>query len=242
MKRVYKKILSACVIASLCVGSLVNVNVHDYSSVEALSGGYNSHCDAENYAKKYYKNGNTSYKDLSNKGGDCTNFVSQCLDAGHLAHKTSEKTLYFFTSKSSYKNWFHSSKSDYSDSWVHASLLREHLETRCSMSCKGFNNSNRCYDAFNSCSAGDVLFMGGSSNSTDVGHVIYIGNTYTYRDGSKKVVAYGHTANSKYEVTLYNNKISSVYVDNATTSGKVSNPFSSYGSFRLEKTSSTSYK
>lgn len=219
---------------------ITNTNV---GFVGALSGGYTSHIDAENYAKKYYKNANTSsYKDLSNKGGDCANFVSQCLNAGHLAHKTSEKTLKFFTSKSSYKNWFHSSKSDYSDSWVHCGLLRTHLETRCSMSCKGFNDSNRCYNAFNYCSAGDVMFMGGSSNSCDVGHVIYIGNSYTYRDGSRKIVAYGHTNNSKYEINLYNNAISSVYVDSASVSGKVSNPFASYGSFRVEKTSSTNYK
>jgi hypothetical protein len=36
------------------------------------------------YARQYALNYNKSYKDFDNNGGDCTNFVSQCLHAGGL--------------------------------------------------------------------------------------------------------------------------------------------------------------
>lgn len=38
--------------------------------------------DAKDYALKYYKNYNSDYPDWTNEGGDCANFVSQCLHAG----------------------------------------------------------------------------------------------------------------------------------------------------------------
>lgn len=38
--------------------------------------------NAVNYAKTYYKNFNSNYPDLTSLGGDCANFVSQCLLAG----------------------------------------------------------------------------------------------------------------------------------------------------------------
>lgn len=45
--------------------------------------GYNGNA-ARDYAYTYYKNYNPSYTDYSKQGGDCTNFVSQCLKAGGL--------------------------------------------------------------------------------------------------------------------------------------------------------------
>lgn len=35
-----------------------------------------------NYLEKYWKNYNPSYRSFKNKGGDCTNFISQALRAG----------------------------------------------------------------------------------------------------------------------------------------------------------------
>lgn len=44
---------------------------------------YNSKLASE-YAQKYALNYNTKYKSFDNSGGDCTNFVSQCLHAGNI--------------------------------------------------------------------------------------------------------------------------------------------------------------
>mgnify|MGYP002625388659 CR=1 FL=1 len=39
---------------------------------------------AVNYAEKYSLEYNTDYKNFNNNGGDCTNFISQCLHAGSI--------------------------------------------------------------------------------------------------------------------------------------------------------------
>ena len=39
---------------------------------------------AVEYAKKYYKNYNLNYYNFAAIGGDCTNFVSQCIHAGGI--------------------------------------------------------------------------------------------------------------------------------------------------------------
>lgn len=36
------------------------------------------------YARKYAIDYNTYYKNFNNSGGDCTNYISQCLHAGNL--------------------------------------------------------------------------------------------------------------------------------------------------------------
>lgn len=46
-------------------------------------GIYNAKLACE-YAQKHALNYNTKYKSFDNSGGDCTNFVSQCLHAGHI--------------------------------------------------------------------------------------------------------------------------------------------------------------
>jgi len=38
------------------------------------------------YARKYALKRNKYYEDFSNKGGDCTNFIYQCLDYGGLPY------------------------------------------------------------------------------------------------------------------------------------------------------------
>lgn len=47
----------------------------------SLAGGYNYTAMAT-YLERYWKNYNSAYRDFTNKGGDCTNFVSQALRAG----------------------------------------------------------------------------------------------------------------------------------------------------------------
>lgn len=56
--------------------------------------------DAVKYAKKYYKNYNSNYPDWGNLGGDCANFVSQCLHAGGKSMVKGEATsfAYWFSS------------------------------------------------------------------------------------------------------------------------------------------------
>ena len=52
------------------------------SSITARSTSEYFAADAIEYAHQYWQNYNDSYPDLNNLGGDCANFVSQCLHAG----------------------------------------------------------------------------------------------------------------------------------------------------------------
>lgn len=50
--------------------------------------GYNR-INAINYAQKHALNYNNSYKSFDNSGGDCTNYISQCLHAGGIPFSNS---------------------------------------------------------------------------------------------------------------------------------------------------------
>lgn len=61
------------------------IDEHDDSINNTRSADRYFNIDAAiNYAQKYALNYNPQYKDFSASGGDCTNFVSQCLTAGGL--------------------------------------------------------------------------------------------------------------------------------------------------------------
>lgn len=89
------------------------------------SGGYNYTAMA-NYLEKYWKNYNTSYRDFSGKGGDCTNFVSQALRAGGWK----DKSGYY---KNSNYWWYNSLNQTYS--WINVEYLGSFARSsgRCTM-------------------------------------------------------------------------------------------------------------
>ena len=59
------------------------------------------------YARKYALNYNTDYKDFNSNGGDCTNYISQCLYAGGINQSS---------------NW-----KPYSDNWIRVNGLYNYL-------------------------------------------------------------------------------------------------------------------
>lgn len=76
-------------------------------SMRASTANY-SYSNALSYAEKYYKNYNKNYPDWSSSGGDCANFVSQCLYAGGKAMKGIPGNS---SSAESFSNWFSSGTS-----------------------------------------------------------------------------------------------------------------------------------
>ncbi|MHC1684869.1 MAG: amidase domain-containing protein [Clostridiaceae bacterium] len=67
---------------------LITTSHHNFTSAASVNDkdynrGYNPSAACA-YAQKYALNYNPEYKDFSNSGGDCTNFISQCLYAGGL--------------------------------------------------------------------------------------------------------------------------------------------------------------
>lgn len=76
-------------------------------SMRASTANY-SYRDALSYAEKYYKSYNKNYPDWSSSGGDCANFVSQCLYAGGKAMRGTPGSS---SSADNFSNWFSSGTS-----------------------------------------------------------------------------------------------------------------------------------
>lgn len=78
--------------------------------------------DAVTYAQTYYKNYNPNYPDWSSLGGDCANFVSQCLYAGGKSMVGSGGDA------TNFANWFSSGKTQntslVSSTWRGADAFR----------------------------------------------------------------------------------------------------------------------
>lgn len=104
-----------------CYNELSNIicEPKQYSIQSSVNDSY-SPTSAINYAYKYYNNYNTSYKNFNDKGGDCVNFISQCLKAGGC--QTSS-------------DWYYNNGSDYSGSWIECSRFKSFWT----------NNSNATY-------------------------------------------------------------------------------------------------
>lgn len=75
--------------------------------------------EASSYALKYAITPNSKYADFTSLGGDCTNFISQCLKAGGIKQHTG----------SAYANncWFYKSSTNRSSSWTGANQFRNYI-------------------------------------------------------------------------------------------------------------------
>lgn len=77
------------------------------------------------YANDYARSCNPpyGYHNFSGEGGDCANFVSQCLHEGHIDFK-------YGSSYSDNRSWYFHNKSDWSASWIRAHGFRMHWQQR----------------------------------------------------------------------------------------------------------------
>lgn len=98
----------------------------------ASTSGYNSGL-AIDYATRYFKNYNPNYSNWSSAGGDCANFVSQCLYAGGKKMKGTPGSS---SSAANFSNWFSSgtaqSTSNVSATWRGADAFRNYWQVNSS--------------------------------------------------------------------------------------------------------------
>lgn len=89
--------------------------------------------EAVDYAQKYYKNYNPAYPNWNSAGGDCANFVSQCLYAGGKAMKGTPGSS---SSASNLSNWFSrgntQNTNNVSSTWRGAQPFRSYWQTNAS--------------------------------------------------------------------------------------------------------------
>lgn len=81
---------------------------------------------AVEYAKRWAYDRNPKYYDFSEIGGDCTNFISQCLYAG--CHIQNYSRFY---------GWYYNNLNDRSPSWTSAHYLHRFLTTNTDVSLYG---------------------------------------------------------------------------------------------------------
>lgn len=86
---------------------------------------------AVNYAKVPHKNPSKNYFNYDGKGGDCANFVSQCLISGRMAMRKYNNDIW------NNSNWYYYGNGqdrDWSGSWIQASNFKHHWAARAGIS------------------------------------------------------------------------------------------------------------
>lgn len=96
-----------------------------YEYEDQLNPEYNSRASGYNrsaaaaYATQWALGRNPQYANFENLGGDCTNFISQCLYAGGIPMHTGSPLLN--------SNWFYITSSNRSSTWTGANNFRQYL-------------------------------------------------------------------------------------------------------------------
>lgn len=120
----------------------VNQNANKFTTAAQVRATSYSFSDAVSYANKYYKNYNSNYPDWNSAGGDCANFISQCLYAGGKSMKGTPGTK---EAAENFANWFSKGTSqnvkNVSSTWRGADAFRNYWQTNAT-SYKKFTSVN----------------------------------------------------------------------------------------------------
>lgn len=120
----------------------VNQNAINLTTAAEVMATSYSFSDAVSYANKYYKDYNSNYPDWNSAGGDCANFISQCLYAGGKSMKGTPGTK---EAADNFANWFSKGTSqnvkNVSSTWRGADAFRNYWQTNAT-SYKKFTSVN----------------------------------------------------------------------------------------------------
>lgn len=156
----------ACVM-TLCLG---------VNSIPAFAISSYNRNDAASYARKYAESPNSAYTDYGDQGGDCTNFVSQCLKAGGISTNSKWKP--------------------YTDKWILANPFRNYLKDSIDYNYKTYTVKQARDNWSNTYSLlwpGDVVQYGSSGNA---GHSQIV-TSWVSRDQSTYICQHSTIENGK---------------------------------------------
>lgn len=140
------------------------------------------YCDdkAVEYAKQHAMNYNPQFPDYSNSGGDCMNFISQCLNAGNVPMKHYGGYAWYANTSSSSKAWH---GVDSFLAYLRCTFANPHIWYECLSTPKDLV-------------AGDIVFTVGDGDAGDTGrnpsHIVMLSQDYATQD---KLIVCGHTVN-----------------------------------------------
>ena len=154
--------------------------------------GYYSARNAQTYADKWWSGHNPNYKSNENNGGDCANFVSQCLYAGGLSKMTG--------SFGSSKGWHHLKrlgKFQISNAWGNASYLfswlcdNNFVQTTYILQTKSdVEKAAKNMKAMSRCTS--VIFFDSNKSDGKINHAT-INGMISYTSSRKDIAYYAHT-------------------------------------------------
>lgn len=159
------------------------------NGIEMRASSYSS-SDAVAYAEKYYDTYNSAYPNWASYGGDCANFISQCLYAGG---KSMQGTPGTSTAAQNWSNWFSTGSScdtkNVSSTWRGANAFKSYWQ-----------NNARAYSTFSAVDAdaynygfkGDAVSLL-NSNGSAYHTLIIVGYDTTKKD----FIVAAHTYNTK---------------------------------------------
>lgn len=164
------------------------------AAVTRATSGYNNTA-AISYALKYAITPNSAYADFTGSGGDCTNFISQCLYAGGIKQHTG--TAYSGTC------WFYKTSTNRSSSWTGASEFQSYVTG--SSSKIDISSSN-----WSSVVPGDIIQLVTSTNSAY--HSLFVSGFVNGSNGRSDILICAHTTNrSNVSLAQYYGSSSKVY-------------------------------
>ena len=170
---------------SYCDNDCINsVDKSGYASRKVTSKNAYNRSAVKRYIKKWVKGHNPSYPNLDKKGGDCTNFVSQCMHAGGFKMNND-----WYCGKRSGIN-----KDYYTKPWVQAySLYSYVLECMSKYKTYTIKSAKDVKNIYKKLDVGDLLFFNTDKREKNISHSAIIYEiSKTAKDGLK--VKYGqHT-------------------------------------------------
>lgn len=162
---------------------LININnmivePNDPEPIEASS--YSSY-NSTTYALTYAITPNSSYADFTNSGGDCTNFISQCLYAGG-------KSMHYGTAYAG-DCWYYTTGTNRSSTWTGANQFRTYIFS-------GNSHLNMSSSTWGSVVSGDIIQLINGNNQAY--HSMIITGVQYGASGRQDLLVCAHTSNRKH--------------------------------------------
>lgn len=167
--------------------SMPEARVNEKKTTRASSYAYE---DAVKYAKNYYSSYNSAYPDWTASGGDCANFISQCLYAGGKKMKGTPGTS---AAAQNWANWFSKGTScninNVSSTWRGANAFKNYWQSNAS----GYSKFSKVgTSSYNYGFVGDAVSLL-NSNGSAYHTLIIVG----YDSTNKDFIVAAHTFNTK---------------------------------------------
>ncbi len=157
----------------------VDANDSNIAPVVSSTLAYSS-ASSTRYALDYALNPNPNYADFTNLGGDCTNFISQCLYAGG-------KSMHYGTAYSG-SCWYYTTSTNRSSTWTGASQFRNYVTS-------GNSQLNMSTSNWNNVVNGDIIQLMSSGSAY---HSLIITGVAYSSYGRSDILVCAHTTNRRH--------------------------------------------